>query len=200
MLRFKLAQPKGVFTLAVAKNADRIVAQAAQSAQVQALVEYATGILPGASPLEKFKPGAFGRFGFSARSDAYQRQQRKRLGDVMPFVSPRIGANFAKAALALAKGSTGAAIAALRDLAKQTGPHLRSVITKPGIGWRVQATGTARRLAVRITWPAASKLNYRPQFAAEFRDLRRGGHFRRIQSRAAALFPIHLEARLKAAA
>lgn len=199
-MRFKLDKPRGVFRLAVASEPERILAAAAQGALVQALMEYASGRLPSASPREKFAASAFRRFGFSERSDAYQKRQRKILGQALPFVAPRLGMNFTKAALALTSGSPGAMISALRDLSKNMGPRLRDIITVPGIGWRVNGRPGRRRFTTTITWPGAAKLNTRPQYAAEFRDLRRGGHLKAIQARAAQLYPQYLTDELKKAA
>src|SRR5690606_12601359 len=94
--------------------------------------------------------------------------------------------DFSKVAKVLTEPSAGNALAALKDLARQNKPHMRDIITSPGIGWRVTVVGKTKP-RLKIVWPGARVLNYHPQYAAEWRDLRRGGAYRAIMARAKQL-------------
>lgn len=180
---------KGLFELAIRADRDRLVAEAARDAWVQALHEYATGTMPGpagANILDRFKPSAFTRFGFTARSQGYQRRQMRILGELRPFYSPRT-LNWLKVAQALTKPSAGGIQSALRSMARQSKPHMRDQITIPGVGHNIAVSG-AKKIKIKLSYPAARQLNYRPYFAAEFSDLKRGGTFGRLRMRAKKLF------------
>lgn len=197
MIQFVLVK-RGIFRWAAGTKGRDDLAGAATQAWVQALSEFASGKLPAASPKQRFDPSAFGRFGYRSRTEGYQDRQLRAQGEIRPFYSPR-RLNFAKVAEALLRPSSGSAVAALNDLARQSTPRLADVITTPGIGWIVRASGK-NRITVRLIHPAARVLNRRPTYAREFADLKRGGQLRAIKARAQQIFHVKVGERLRDAA
>lgn len=189
MIQFALIK-RGIFRLAKGQEGERIMVKAGTDAWTQALSEFAAGHLE-ISPADRIESTAFGRFGYSNRTEPYQRQQLKANGAIRPFYSPRRALNWAKAAEALLTPSTGSAIAALKDLARQQQPRLASQILIPGIGWAVRASGKTR-VVIKLVHPAAKMLNYRPKYAREFADLKRGGQLKLIRRRAQEIFDANL--------
>ncbi len=180
---------KGVFELAARGDRDRLVADAARDAWVQTLREYVTGTMPalgGANILDRFKPSAFTRFGFSARSEGYQRRQLRILGEIRPFYSPR-ALNWLKVAQALTKPSASSIQSALRSMSRQMKPHMRDTITIPGVGHSITTSG-AKKVRITLRYPAARPLNAKPFAAREFRDLRRGGTITKLRKRAKQIY------------
>ena len=82
-------------------------------------------------------------------------------------------------------------LAASRALASGGGskPHLRDLITRPGIGHRILVGGNTQA-KITITYPAARPLNANPQYGEELRDLTLAGYrdWTAIISRANQLF------------
>jgi len=180
-------KPKGVVELAQRPDVDQVVADLAASCWVDTFVEYMTGTMPaGVSVRDRFEPSAFTTYNLQARNHWYQRLQMRRIGHLVPFFSPR-AVNWARLATALTKPSAGNIQGALRDLARQTMPHMRDMISKPGIGWRIKVSGK-RKVKVTLSYPGARILNRKPEFAEEFRDLDRGGTAMRMRTRARFLF------------
>ncbi len=187
MIRFTLTA-KGLLQLAIKPDRDQLVSEIERDVWVQTLREYVTGTMPGpasANVLDRFKPSAFTRFGFTARSQGYQRRQLRILGQLRPFFSPR-SLNWLKVAQALTKPSASGIQGALRSMARQAKPHMRDQITIPGVGHNISVSGS-KQIKVTLTYRAARPLNARPYFAAEFRDLARGGTFGRMRQRANTL-------------
>lgn len=188
MMTFTLTA-KGMFELAIRADRDRVVAEAMRDAWVQTLREYATGTMPApasANILDRFKPQAFTRFGFTERSAGYQRRQMRILGELRPFYSPR-SLNWIKVAQAIAKPSATGIQSALRSMSRFSKPHLRDQISLPGIGHNITTSGT-KRIRIQLTYRAARALNAHPFAAAEFRDLARGGTAGRLLRRAQNLY------------
>lgn len=187
MISFEF-KPNGALGFLVSRDAGERLDRIWSGALVQAATEYATGRLEPVNVKDRFRPDAFGTHGYQARSTSYQAKQRKHLGRVTPFVSPRRPLNFQKVTEAILKPSTGSVVSALRDLDRQMRPHLKDTVTKPGIGWRIRLTGK-RRKTLRIAWPATrmSGLNGTPYAAAEWKDLKRGGAAIAILGRAKQL-------------
>ena len=173
----------GLLRLAVNPQRDRILSDLAGAALMQALAEYASGRLRGASIKDRFQAAAWGRYGFTPRTAEYRKRQHRISGTIQPYVSPR-RADLARLALALAKTAKGAsseaAVNVVREVSRAMLPRMRDLVRKPGIGHRIIRSGGARRVILRLTWPGARMLNrgndalcavYRQEFA----DLRRGG-------------------------
>lgn len=162
----------------------------------QAMSEYASGKLAAASILDRFGRGGLARYGGRHRSAGYVTRQTRDLNLRGPaaFVSPRNvpAAKIANAlrAVASAKGAPGILLAASRALtANPNRPHLRDLITRPGVGHHIIAAGNAT-VRVTMTFPAARALNANPQYADELRDLSKAGYrdWRAILARTRQLF------------
>lgn len=197
MIRTAL-RPKGIIALLVDRRAPEIYRDLWIGALTQAAIEYCTGRLQRTSVKDRFGEAAFSTHRYAQRDGGYQDRQLKHIGRVVPFFSPRAPMNFLKVAKALTEPSAGNTISALKDIERQNKPHLRDVITQPGIGWRVTVTGK-NKPRLKIIWPAARILNTRPKYAAEWRDLRRGGAYRAIMARAKQLVDRGMKARADAA-
>ena len=195
MIRLAM-RPRGKIALLVRRDAPELIANLFTGALTQAAVEFCTGRLKPVSVKDRFSTGAFATHRYSQRAASYRAKQQKRLGRIQPFFSPRVSLNFQKVAEALTKPGVGSTVSALRDLARQSQPHLRDLITTPGVGWRVQVKGK-RKQVLSITFPAARILNRRPQYARAFGDLRRGGAYRAIRARTADLVQLAIDARAK---
>jgi hypothetical protein len=143
----------------------------------QAASEYCRGVL-NPSILDRFGTKGPSRYPLRRRSVAYVRRQTRDLTLRGPasFVGPRNppAARIAQAmqGLASAKGGAATLLAASRLLASSaTKPHLRDLITRPGIGHRILLGGSGARAKITITYPAARALNANPAYADELRDL-----------------------------
>jgi hypothetical protein len=148
----------------------------AREAQIRALADFMTGRM---SPrfADRLQPSAFGVYGFAARSQKYQRQQIKVLGAVFPYYGPW-RRNYARLATAILRGKVKAVLSAVRNLVTRQ-VHLRELITKPGVGFAINQTGT-RKIVTQLTLPGASALNRAGSKGRLFRqqlgDLTRGGN------------------------
>jgi hypothetical protein len=153
----------------------------------EALSLYATGRLPKASILDRFKPGADGVYGFTDRTAEYDARKMRALGRDMPYYSPRGRkgsllqlANLAAGAANGKKISARALVSALqRGSSSNNGrPHMRDLVRIPGAGHVIQTRGTSK-ITTTIKWPGARILNRladrAPQYRREFSDLRMGG-------------------------
>lgn len=178
MIRFVTDTKRGLFRIATKGQED--LAQATAQGLAEGSSLYARGRLKPVSVADRFKPEAFATHGYTHRSWPYQRRQIKVHGIATPFRSPR-RLSILRVLEAAARPSTGAFIAAARDLANQTQMPMRNRVTIPGVGHRVTVRGK-RRLVVRISWPGANILNREknPRHREEWRDLQRGGAVRAI--------------------
>lgn len=143
----------------------------------QAASEYCRGMLS-PSILDRFGTRGPSRYPLRHRSASYVRRQSRDLTLRGPatFVSPRNlpAARIASAlqGLASAKGGAATLLAASRALASTASkPHLRDLITRPGVGHRILHGGSGARAKITITYPAARALNANPVYADELRDL-----------------------------
>jgi hypothetical protein len=172
---FKLSLAfKGVYALAHDKRHRPIIADIIKSCQVQAFADYVEGRMR-PTLRDRFKHSAFAAYGFKERSEKYIKQQLKKLGDELPYVSPR-SLNFLRAAKALTRGSVGGLIAAVRDLA-YVQPHMRTLVFRRGSGFNITPSGK-NRVVTRLTVPGARILNRNPKSAIyreQFLDLNLGG-------------------------
>lgn len=138
----------------------------------------------GAKVRDRFAPGAFSRYGFKDRTIRYQERQKKTMGFVAPYRSPRAPRSYAALARIATTAATGGTIspAALANAARQAYRSPISMmkrVQQPG-GYGVQSNGK-RRIKTTLRWPGARILNrirksgdaaiYRKQFA----DLLLGG-------------------------
>ena len=148
----------------------------ARAALLRAVGEYCRGELP-ISILDRFGTSGLRTYGLRHRSAGYVRRQTRdlRLRGPAAFISPRDipAAKIAQALQGLASAQPGAAqlLAAGRALTSSNGrPHLRDLITRPGIGHRILVGGSAKA-KVTVTFPAARALNANPVYGDELRDL-----------------------------
>jgi hypothetical protein len=200
----------GLLRFAVAPTRDAVLRDLAGAALAQALAEYASGRLRGASVKDRFTVAAWGRYGFTPRTAAYRKRQHRLTGAIQPYVSPR-RKDLARLALSLAKASQGVtggtALSVVRELSKTMLPRMRDLVRRPGIGHRIIRGGGARRIVLRLAWPGARVLNrgnadlcsvYRTEFA----DLRRGGgrDWTAITQRAQGIYLSALQATTRRAA
>lgn len=162
MLQIRLTA-KGVFAFAKRPKStrDRQFISVVKHFQKEALSDYATG---------KMRPNlrgrgdasAFGIYGFKPRSNKYQKQQRRVLGVVRPYYSPR-RANFAALATEVTRAASGRGNAirllrAVQGLYNNSRPHMIDLITRPIIGHTIHQTGRMN-LRTSLRLPGARILN-----------------------------------------
>jgi len=180
----------GIFAGVKKPGRDERITQAVAMCARQALYEWVTRRQsPGL--LDRFSPSAFARLGLTHRSKSYEARQTKYLGAATPYVSPR-NVDFKRLALAILSGK---AETIARAAQKTFTPHMRDLVTRPGVGFNLTTSGKTT-VRTRLTFPGARILNrggkdpgqmalYRKQFA----DLDLGGGVDRkwIMARFAAL-------------
>ena len=169
----------------------------ARHAIAQAVSEYARGILRPANILDRFGADGLVRYGLRTRSYGYRRRQERdpTLMRAQAFISPRsvnIGSLVNRLrSLAQAKDGSQALTRIAESLNAQNAgrPHMRDLVTKPGIGHTIAVSGVSK-LRIMMTWPAARPLNANPQYGEEFRDLTLAGgrDWWAIKARASAIF------------
>lgn len=138
---------------------DNAVETVVKAAQLTALREYAQGGLPGAGLADRFKPSAFGLYGFTPRSRAYQKAQVRATGTLTPYVSNR-GKDYTKVAVNLLRGNVLGAIQALAAEHRANNMHLRDQVRIPGVGYTVKFLGKSNQVAKAVLrLPAARILN-----------------------------------------
>ncbi len=130
-----------------------------RGAQQQALREWVTR-RTSPSLSDRFKPSAFGIYGFTPRSDKYQRRQIKVLGKPTPYLSPR-RRNYGSLAKAVSnpKASAMSILRAAQQIAKSS-VHMRDLVRIPGGGYSIQpGGGGARAVTTVLKMPGARILN-----------------------------------------
>ncbi|MCX7032433.1 MAG: hypothetical protein NT046_00450 [Arenimonas sp.] len=178
MLTFRVSQTaRGIRVVQLISQPPRL-RPLVRAALRQAAGEYCTGTLSTASILDRFGSKGLARYGLRHRSAGYARRQTRDLNLRGPaaFISPRnipaARITSALQGLASAKGGAATLLAASRLLASSASrPHLRDLITQPGIGHRILVGGSGARSKITITYPAANMLNRNPQYGEELRDL-----------------------------
>lgn len=165
----------GVFAVRVGK-AEPLIAQAGASAVRTSLFEWASGTGQTQTRLaDRLAPSGFNVYGFTKRAQEYQWRQRKALGVVRPYFSPR-DIDLSDFAIALARGKAFQVLRAAQRISRTE--HMARLVVRPG-GFTLATSRGARRVAVTIRYPGARILNRGgPQteiYRQEFRDFSRGG-------------------------
>jgi hypothetical protein len=204
MLSFRVRETGRGTRITALLKAPKQIRPIARAALAQSLSEYARGEGRYASVTDRFGRSGGALYGFRMRSPGYVRRQTRdlRLRGPAAFVSPR---NIpvrqlisAVQGVASARGGAATMLASSRALsavAAQSRPHMRDLVTKPGIGHQIRSSGSTR-INLTLTWPGARVLNTHPVYADEFRDLTKGGNrdWRAILRRAREIFDDHIRA------
>lgn len=147
------------FITSEAKTGGAQIKTCVRAALRTALVKYATGRLRGASLRDRMIPGAFQRYHFSRRDARYERQQIRRLGQLIPYYSPRI-IDMAGLTIALTKGNAQDLFRKVADMANRYKPHLRDLVRVPGTGFTVrESPNSSRTVSAFLALPGARVLN-----------------------------------------
>lgn len=154
MLNFAVSA-KGIFAAQNGK-AGEVMANASANSIKQAMTEWATGSgTTGTRLSDRLAPSAFQMYGFTKRTQRYQKAQRKAMGTVLPYYSPR-RLDLSRLVTAAARGNAVALIAAASNLIKQE--HMANQIVRPG-GFTISTRVTRGASRVAIRYPGARALN-----------------------------------------
>jgi hypothetical protein len=167
---------KGVMRLVQMGKSQRdpILSAIAAECVAVALYEWATGQLK-TKLADRVGANAFALYGFAARSARYQEQQRRRLGTIRAYFSPR-RLNVANVVTQAARHNAAGVIRALFEVATRQ-PHLADLITRPLVGFMIRRSA-GKNPRVQITLPGARVLNRNPKsaiFRQQLLDLGMGG-------------------------